>query len=282
MSRQNSNKNFNFRLELNSSCVSLNYRKKINVRIAYNSQNDALIGLLTVEESLQYASQLRNFNSKKYDFFNDQQNNGLINGNCSHNNDLNYNYFPDENLETKFIEKKYSDRIYIQNMIKVFGLEQCANVRAFNCSGGQKKRLTIALELMFSPNILLLDEPTSGLDSVSSLQCVSLLKKLSKNKEPLIIAASVHQPSAKILTHFDHIYVLSVDGHCIYNGSTDALIDHLSTFDLICPLYHNPADFMLEIANGDHGKQVIYNFFSKVFTFLKIYKQIFHKLFIGC
>jgi ABC-type multidrug transport system ATPase subunit len=269
VSRQNSNKNFNLKLQFNSICVLINHRKKINIRIAYNSQNDALIGLLTVEESLQYASQLRNFNSKKYDFFNDQQNNGLIDGNCSYNatnNDLDYNYFPDQNLETKFIEKKYSDRIYIQNMIKVFGLEQCANVRAFNCSGGQKKRLTIALELMFSPNILLLDEPTSGLDSVSSLQCVSLLKKLSKNKEPLIIAASVHQPSAKILTHFDNIYVLSVDGHCVYNGPTDALIDHLSSFGLICPLYHNPADFMLEIASGDHGKQVIYNFFFQNFS----------------
>lgn len=137
------------------------------------------------------------------------------------------------------------------------GLEQCADVRVANCSGGQKKRLSIALELISSPSILLLDEPTSGLDSVSSLQCISLLRKLSNSEEPMIIATSIHQPTARILSMFDNLYILSHTGQCIYNGSTNDLINYLNGFGLQCPIFHNPADFVLEIASGDHGNSVL-------------------------
>ena len=103
----------------------------------------------------------------------------------------------------------------------------------------------------------MLDEPTSGLDAVSCLQCVSLLRKLSRNEEPIAIAASIHQPTARILSCFDHLYVLSLEGHCIYSGPSSNLIEYLNGFDLICPQYHNPADYITEIASGDHGSDVI-------------------------
>ncbi|CAG2171083.1 unnamed protein product [Oppiella nova] len=122
---------------------------------------------------------------------------------------------------------------------------------------GQKKRLSIALELIFSPNILLLDEPTTGLDSASSFQCLSLLKTLSYNKEPLVIAMSIHQPTARLLAFFDSIYVLSMDGRCIYSGPTDRLITHLSDFGFNCPVFHNPADFLMEISSGAHEPDAI-------------------------
>lgn len=133
----------------------------------------------------------------------------------------------------------------------------CKNVKAENCSGGQQKRLSIALELIHSPTILILDEPTSGLDSVSCLQCVKLLRNLAHNPEaPMAIAASIHQPTARILQNFDRLYVLAVNGQCIYDGPTDRLVSYLSKFNLTCPTYHNPADFVVEIASKDYGNEV--------------------------
>ncbi|CAG2164544.1 unnamed protein product [Oppiella nova] len=146
------------------------------------------------------------------------------------------NYELNEQREPLASDKKSrSHDLNAHNMLEVFGLLGCAQVKTGAISGGQKKRLSIALELIFSPNILLLDEPTTGLDSASSFQCLSLLKTLSYNKEPLVIAVSIHQPTARLLAFFDSIYVLSVDGRCIYSGPTDRLITHLSNFDLNCP-----------------------------------------------
>lgn len=124
-----------------------------------------------------------------------------------------------------------------------------------NCSGGQKKRLSIALELIFSPNVLLLDEPTTGLDSVSSLQLVQLLKSLVQS-HPVIICASIHQPSAKLFSYFDNLYVISSMGTCLYHGPRENLLAHLNSYNLNCPIFHNIADFALEVAAGLHGEEV--------------------------
>lgn len=148
-------------------------------------------------------------------------------------------------------------RNLVNSIIQKLGLESCKHVRAENCSGGQQKRLSIALELIHSPTILILDEPTSGLDSVSCHQCVKLLRDLAHNSEqPMAIAASIHQPTARILQNFDRIYVIAVNGQCIYDGPTDQLVAYLSRFNLTCPTYHNPADFVVEIASTDYGTEV--------------------------
>ena len=208
------------------------------------------MGELTVEEALKYASELKKIRSKRYDFFDNtnknykNQTNGKVhftngkngtngtNGGPSNVNGI--DIIAEEHEPLK--EPKFSHKINVQNMIQAFGLDQCARVRTNNISGGQKKRLSIALELIFSPNILLLDEPTTGLDSVSSFQCLSLLKTLSYNKDPLVIAASIHQPTARLLSFFDNIYVLALDGNCIYSGPTDKLVAHLFGFGLVCPV----------------------------------------------
>lgn len=145
-------------------------------------------------------------------------------------------------------------RNLVHQIIHKLGLDPCQNVRAENCSGGQQKRLSIALELIHSPTILILDEPTSGLDSVSCLQCVSLLRQLAHSADqPMAIAASIHQPTARILHKFDRLYVIARNGQCMYDGPTDQLVAYLAKFALTCPTYHNPADYVLEVASGDYG-----------------------------
>lgn len=121
-----------------------------------------------------------------------------------------------------------------------------------NLSGGEQKRLTIALELVDNPLILFLDEPTTGLDSSSSTQCVQLLKKLAS--EGKTIVCTIHTPSALLFEMFDHVYALA-DGYCIYQGSSANLVPFLKELDLACPGSYTPSDFLLELASGEYGAQ---------------------------
>lgn len=132
------------------------------------------------------------------------------------------------------------------------GLSGTSNYYSGDLSGGEKKRLTIALELVDDPAILFLDEPTTGLDFSSTTQCIQLLKKLAQEGKTII--CTIHSPSALLFEMFDHLYALA-DGCCIYQGSSKNLVPFLTDLDLICPETYNPADFLLEIANNDYGEQ---------------------------
>lgn len=129
---------------------------------------------------------------------------------------------------------------------------ETVNHRTRELSGGEQKRLSIALELVDDPLILFLDEPTTGLDSSSSMQCIQLLKKLAQ--EGKTIVCTIHTPSALLFEMFDHFYALA-EGCCIYQGSSKNLVPFLAELDLKCPEIYSPSDFLLEIATNDYGQQ---------------------------
>jgi ABC-type multidrug transport system ATPase subunit len=138
----------------------------------------------------------------------------------------------------------------VENILNCFGMMEHSSTMVKELSGGQRKRLSIAVELVDDPSVLFLDEPTTGLDSSSSTQCIQLLKKLAM--EGKTVVCSIHSPSALIFEMFDHLYALA-DGHCIYQGTTGRLVPFLTELSLICPESHSPSDFLLEIATDDYG-----------------------------
>ena len=109
--------------------------------------------------------------------------------------------------------------------IREMGLQDCVNTRiggwgVKGLSGGQKRRVSICLELLTHPKLLLLDEPTSGLDSATSYHVMNQIVKLTRQYQMTVLAA-IHQPSSQVFGLFSNLCLLSL-GKTIYFGPTSA------------------------------------------------------------
>lgn len=123
-------------------------------------------------------------------------------------------------------------------------------------SGGEKRRVAIACELVTSPSILFLDEPTTGLDGYNAFRVVDSLVRLAKDFNRTIIF-SIHQPRSNIVALFDKLLLLA-DGDVVYSGLMADCSKFFASKGYSCPLGYNIADYLIDItSNGDANEHTL-------------------------
>jgi ABC-type multidrug transport system ATPase subunit len=151
------------------------------------TQEDILLGTLTIRETLTYSAHMR--------------------------------------LPTTMTKQEING--VVEGTIIEMGLQDCAdgligNWHLRGISGGEKKRLSIALEILTRPSLLFLDEPTSGLDSASAFFVVQTLRNIAHDGTTVI--SSIHQPSSEVFALFDDLFLLS-GGRTVYFGAAQLSLE---------------------------------------------------------
>ncbi|XP_032962511.1 broad substrate specificity ATP-binding cassette transporter ABCG2 isoform X1 [Rhinolophus ferrumequinum] len=179
----------------------------------YVVQDDVVMGTLTVRENLQFSAALR--------------------------------------LPTTMTNHEKNERI--NKVIQELGLAKVADSKVGTqftrgVSGGERKRTSIGMELITDPSILFLDEPTTGLDSSTANAVLLLLKRMSKQGRTIIF--SIHQPRYSIFKLFDSLTLLA-SGRVMFHGPAQEALGYFASAGHHCEPYNNPADFFLDVINGD-------------------------------
>ncbi|CAO2831659.1 unnamed protein product [Amaranthus hypochondriacus] len=146
-----------------------------------------------------------------------------------------------------------------ENCIKEMGLQEAMDTRVGGwgvkgLSGGEKRRLSLCIEILPHPKLLLLDEPTSGLDSAASFHVMSRIA----SKERIIgrtIVASIHQPSSQVFELFDNLCLLSA-GRTVYFGPAQQANKFFASNGFPCPPLQNPPDHFLQMTNKDFDQDI--------------------------
>ncbi|PON98203.1 ABC transporter-like [Trema orientale] len=145
---------------------------------------------------------------------------------------------------------------YVNNLLFKMGLVSCADsivgdAKVRGISGGEKKRLSLACELIASPSVVFADEPTTGLDAFQAEKVVENLRQLAEDGHTVI--CSIHQPRSSVYSKFDDV-VLLTEGALVYAGpARDVPLAHFSKLGYHCPDHVNPAEFLADLISVDYS-----------------------------
>lgn len=137
----------------------------------------------------------------------------------------------------------------VDETIAKMGLTVCADTRNARLSGGQARRLSIAIALLKQPTLLFLDEPTTGLDAAASENIMKEIVRVAK-EERIIILCTIHQPSTKVYNGFDQVMILSKGREAFTGNVTDAT-GYFESIGYPLPVQTNPAEHFLDLVNSD-------------------------------
>uniref|UniRef100_A0A7N0T2C7 ABC transporter domain-containing protein n=1 Tax=Kalanchoe fedtschenkoi TaxID=63787 RepID=A0A7N0T2C7_KALFE len=178
----------------------------------YVSQEEALFPLLTVEETLFYSARLR------------------------------------------LHADAHRARVRVHDLLKDLKLDHVASSRVGDSgssrgiSGGEKRRVSIGVDMVHDPAVLLIDEPTSGLDSASALHVMLLLKSMAV-KQGKTIVLCIHQPGFRILELFDQVVLLS-NGSVVHRGPLHLLEETLKSVGHSIPDHVNVLEFAMDVTDS--------------------------------
>lgn len=199
-------------VKLNGESVESRLLKVIS---AYVMQDDLLFPMLTVEETLTFAAEFR--------------------------------------LPRSLSKSKKNARV--QALIDQLGLRNAAKTVIGDeghrgVSGGERRRVSIGIDIIHDPIVLFLDEPTSGLDSTSAFMVVKVLQRIAQSGS--IVIMSIHQPSYRILGLLDRMIFLS-RGQTVYSGSPSQLPSYFAEFGHPIPEGDNRTEFALDLIRELEG-----------------------------
>lgn len=138
-------------------------------------------------------------------------------------------------------------------MLKM-GLRDCADTLVGShlvkgISGGEKRRVTIAIQILTEPRVLMLDEPTSGLDAFTACSILDVLRGLADEGRTLIL--TIHQSRSDLFKHYGYVLLLARGGSPVYAGKGSLMLPHFASLGFTCPTTTNPADFALDLITVD-------------------------------
>ncbi|RYR50998.1 hypothetical protein Ahy_A06g026059 isoform B [Arachis hypogaea] len=183
--------------------------RMLKVISAYVMQDDLLFPMLTVEETLMFSAEFR--------------------------------------LPRSLSRSKKKARVHA--LIDQLGLRNAATTVIGDeghrgVSGGERRRVSIGIDIIHDPIVLFLDEPTSGLDSTSAFMVVKVLQRIAQSGS--IVIMSIHQPSYRILGLLDRLIFLS-HGQTVFSGSPASLPPFFSEFGHPIPENENRTEFALDL-----------------------------------
>ncbi|XP_050698016.1 protein scarlet-like isoform X4 [Eriocheir sinensis] len=174
----------------------------------YVHQDDLFVGSLTVKEHLTFMTRLR--------------------------------------MDRRSTTKQRQARV--MELLKDLGLLKVQNNRIGipgsdkSLSGGERKRLAFATEILTDPPLLFCDEPTTGLDSFNARKMVKIMKDMATRGKTIL--CTIHQPSSEVFTMFDKLLLLA-EGRVAYMGSSVGALEFLESLGHKCPSTFNPADYYI-------------------------------------
>lgn len=189
--------------------------KLLKIISAYVMQDDLLFPMLTVEETLMFSAEFR--------------------------------------LPRSLSKSKKKARV--QALIDQLGLRNAANTVIGDeghrgVSGGERRRVSIGIDIIHDPIVLFLDEPTSGLDSTSAFMVVKVLQRIAQSGS--IVIMSVHQPSSRIMNLLDRLIFLS-RGQTVFSGPPAALPRYFTQFGHPIPENEDRTEFTLDLIRELEG-----------------------------
>ncbi|CAM0952659.1 unnamed protein product [Alopecurus aequalis] len=133
----------------------------------------------------------------------------------------------------------------VDALVSDLALSRVADTRVKDLSGGERRRVSIGVEAVHDPAVLILDEPTSGLDSASAVQIVAALRTMADSPRGRTVVLSIHQPGARIVKMFDTVLLLAA-GSVLHHGSVDALGSLLADAGLPLPPHVDTVEFAID------------------------------------